>query len=340
MLGLADVELAARAVGLELSPLQRQPLAGQACVVLGLELGDGAGGGRDAGRRDGLEECRGDGLVEPAAAQRLARVGAMQVKAAHTRIARRAPARARIRDLHPPAAAPAAQQALQQRGALARGAAALAARPHVRAQPLARGEEVGPGDIAGMVLGQADGPLLQRQLDGPDFDLAALVDALVGASSAEHERACIRRVGQQVVHGAIAGAGPAHPPLTDPAPRQLLALRDELGDDLARGPQPPPQHEHPLDRVAHLLIGAQDNAPVLVAIQPHREARAQLAAGSLVAQPAVQPGADEVKLGLRHRALQPEQQPVVEVGRRIDAVGVGDQRARQGAQVQQPMPVR
>jgi hypothetical protein len=92
--------------------------------------------------------------------------------------------------------------------------------------------------------------------------------------------------------------------------------------------------------VADLLVRARRDAPVLVAIEPHRKARAQLAALSLVAQPATEPGADEVKLGLGHRALQPEQQPVVEVGRRIDAVGVGDQGGGQRAQVQQLMPVR
>jgi hypothetical protein len=92
--------------------------------------------------------------------------------------------------------------------------------------------------------------------------------------------------------------------------------------------------------VADLLIGAQDDAPVLVAIEPNRQGEAQLAALSLAAQPAVQPRADEVQLGLGHRALQPQQQPVVEIDRRIDAVGVGDQGGGQRAQVQQLMPVR
>ena len=77
-----------------------------------------------------------------------------------------------------PPAAPAAHQPLQQRGALARGAAALAARSHVRSQPLAGGEVLIPADIAGMVIGQADGPLLDRHLDSADAHLAVLVDAL------------------------------------------------------------------------------------------------------------------------------------------------------------------
>ena len=83
-----------------------------------------------------------DRLLQPAAAERLAaRVGVVQHVAAHARIAADLPAGAGIRDLHPPAAAPAADQPLQQRRALAGGAAAFAARSHVRAQPLA-GREV------------------------------------------------------------------------------------------------------------------------------------------------------------------------------------------------------
>ena len=62
-----------------------------------------------------------------------------------------------------------------------------------------------------------------------------------------------------------------------------------------------------------LLIGAQDDPTVRLAVEPDREMHHQLAARGLVAQPAVQPGADQVQLRLAHRALQTEQQPVVEV---------------------------
>src|SRR5215211_539010 len=137
-----------------------------------------------------------------------------------------------IGDLHPPPALPAAHDALQQADALARGAAALAGLNHVAAQRLARGEVVVPADIAGMVLGDADGPLLDRQFHGPPARPPVVVQSLVGAGAAEHERARIDRVGEEVVDGAIARAGPAHPPLTDAPARQLLVLGDQLTHDL------------------------------------------------------------------------------------------------------------
>ena len=46
-----------------------------------------------------------------------------------------------------------------------------------------------------------------------------------------------------------------------------------------------------------------------------------------------------MQLGLAHGALEAEQQPVVEVGRVIEAVLVADQRAGQRADLQQPVPV-
>jgi hypothetical protein len=191
-----------------------------------------------------------------------------------------------------------------------------------------------------MVLGQADGPLLDRQLARGRAHLPGHIEALVGAGAAEHERARIRGIGQEVVHGGIARRRPADTVLADAPARQPLALGDQLPDDLARRPEPAPEHEHAPDRVTHLLVAREHDPVALVALEPDRQVHPQLPPRGLAAQPAVQPRADQVQLGLGHRALEPEQQTVVEVSRRIDAVGVGDQRPRQRAQIQQLMPVR
>ena len=187
---------------------------------------------------------------------------------------------------------------------------------------------------------QADRPLLDRHIDPADPDLAVLVEALDLALAAEHERAGVRRVGQDVVHRAIARARPPDPPLPDRPSRQRLSLGGQLDHHLPRGPQPAPQAEHALDRVTHLLIGTQHNQVVIVAIKPDRQRQPQLAALGLVTQPADQPRADQVQLRLGDLTLEPQQQPIVEVLQVIDPVRVGDQRAGQRAQVKQPVPVR
>jgi hypothetical protein len=46
-----------------------------------------------------------------------------------------------------------------------------------------------------------------------------------------------------------------------------------------------------------------------------------------------------MQLGLAHRALEPQHEPVVEVPRMVDAVRVGDQRVGHGAQIEQLIPI-
>src|SRR5207244_1454078 len=86
--GFARVELAARAVGFELGPFEREPLTGEPGVVLLMQLADRAGGRSDAGGGHGVQEGGGDGLVEAAAAKRLAGLlGCVELVAAHAGIA-------------------------------------------------------------------------------------------------------------------------------------------------------------------------------------------------------------------------------------------------------------
>ena len=82
-----------------------------------------------------------------------------------------------------------------------------------------------------------------------------------------------------------------------------------------------------------------DLAVGLAPDQPDRQPAAQLAAGGLAADPAVEAGAQDVQFGLGHGALHAQQHPVVEQARMVDTVGVGDQRVGHPGQVQQPVPV-
>ncbi len=70
-----------------------------------------------------------------------------------------------------------------------------------------------------------------------------------------------------------------------------------------------------------------------------RQAAPKLAARRLVANAAVEPGAQDIELRLAHGALQPEQEPVVEQPRMVDTIRIADQRVGQAAQVDEPIPV-
>jgi hypothetical protein len=155
-----------------------------------------------------------------------------------------------------------------------------------------------------MVVGDADGPLLERELDDLRAHATVRTERLLLAAAAEHKRARKCGVGQEVVHRPTARPRPADAPRTDRAPREPLAFCDQFGRHLACGAERAPEPEHPLDRVAHLVIRREHDPPVPIALEPERQIQRELAPLGLVAQAAVQPGADQVQLGLRHRALQ------------------------------------
>jgi hypothetical protein len=89
----------------------------------------------------------------------------------------------------------------------------------------------------------------------------------------------------------------------------------------------------------HLAVRIEDHAIVVVIDQSGGQAGLQLAAAGLALDPALQTRAEHVQLGLAHRSLQPQQQPVVEMARVVQAVLIEDQGSRQGADLQQAVPV-
>src|ERR1700685_3838821 len=70
-----------------------------------------------------------------------------------------------------------------------------------------------------------------------------------------------------------------------------------------------------------------------------RQTAPKLTARRLVANAAVEPGAQDIELRLAHRALQPVQEPVVEQPRMVDTIRIADQRVGQAAQVDEQIPV-
>jgi hypothetical protein len=122
-------------------------------------------------------------------------------------------------------------------------------------------------------------------------------------------------------------------------PAQLLGAQPQPGGAHRPAHRELPEHggEHAGDR----LIGVEADLPVgLAPDQADRQAAAQLAAGGLVLDAALQPGPQDMQLRFGHNAHQPQDEPVGEQRRMVDAVGVGDQRVAHPGQVQQPVPRR
>ena len=80
--------------------------------------------------------------------------------------------------------------------------------------------------------------------------------------------------------------------------------------------------------------GSRSNPPIGRPDVADRRTHEDFTAGDLVEQPLPHPAAEEVQLGLGHDPREPEQEPVVVVGRVVDAILVGEQGAKQGAELQ------
>ena len=203
-----------------------------------------------------------------------------------------------------------------------------------------------PVDEPGVVIGDEDLPLVAGQLAAPCAQRAVRAEVAFVAGAAVDVGASVGRVGQRGVHGMVGGLDPGD--LAGLAvqvdgllqrPAQLLGAQPQPG-----GPHRPAHRElveRGRDDAGDRLIGVEADLPVgLAPDQADRQAAAQLAAGGLVLDAALQPGPEHVELRLGHDAHQPQDEPVVEQRRMVDAVGVGDQRVAHPGQVQQPVPGR
>lgn len=94
------------------------------------------------------------------------------------------------------------------------------------------------------------------------------------------------------------------------------------------------------DRLADLGVRVEDYVADLIIDEAGWQRAMIFAAAHLVEDAATQSGSDDMQLSFAHRALEPEQQAVVEVSWVVYTIFVEDKRIGQGTGLQQPVPVR
>ena len=200
-----------------------------------------------------------------------------------------------------------------------------------------------PVDETVVVVGNEHLPLALRQSAAAGAQHPVLVDVTFEAGLAVDVRAGVDGMGEHLVHR---GVGRLHPDdvrvgVVDVAlQRHLQTLLLQPQPHSTGGATKRELFEDCRQDATDGLVRVQQDLPAGFAPhQPDRQTAAQLPAGGLVADSAVKPGAQDVKLGLGHGALHSQQEPVVEHGRVVDAVGVGDERVGDSGQVEQPVPV-
>src|SRR5499433_2984994 len=161
----------------------------------------------------------------------------------------------------------------------------------------------------------------------------------VVAGSAIDVSAGVDRVGEHLVDGGVARLDPSdlaalmhlqwefEPLRAEPQPYAPgRAGLGELGKDLADGG-------------ADGFIRVKTNLALLLAPEEaDRQATPQFAARRLVANAAIEARAQNVQLCFAHGALQPQQQPVIEHRRVIEAVAIADQRVGEAGEIDEAIP--
>ena len=281
--------------------------------------------------------------VDTRAGQLLALAGGVigLVAAAHVdRVQLPAPA-ALVAHRHLVAAPAAGHQPGQQGRAVAHRAQALGAGP-VGVQSLHVPLVLLDADIGRQHPGQVDQPVIPPDPDPAGARPPRLAPPGIQCAAAIGVNASVSRVAQHVrpPRRGWDGARPA------PRARALPAAGLPAGcgyprETPARRPPCPAARTSRRPGVprAHLLVRIQHHFTGQTAHQPGRQRHRQLAAAGLGDPPGPHPLLDQVQLSLADGALQAQQQPVVVLGRVIDAVQVAQQRPGQRAQLQQLMPL-
>src|SRR6266496_1838836 len=144
--------------------------------------------------------------------------------------------------------------------------------------------------------------------------------------------ASIHRIGEHMMDGRIRRSNPADLALHTGAQREGKSFGTRPEPDFAGRSQFRKLREHRANSANHGLVGMEANFALLFAPhKTHGQTTAQFAASGLVADSAIQSGAQDVKFRLRHGAFQPEDQTIVEKSRMINPIAVSDQRIRHAA---------
>ena len=214
--GIDGIILPTRMGGLVARPLQRQlelPLCGRRLARLGLERLDRS---IDAERLQNPQNLRADGMIGAQAAERDAPLGAVIDERTLAVIAPRLTA---IAHVHLATAVAATQKAGEKQLPVpcrSSGDGASLAGRVVGDHPLVP-LELGPGDVALVLVLEQHLPLGQGAAHPAPHPLAALLDADLACRSPEGIGARIDGVGQDVVHGVVEGQPP-----DDAAPLDIM----------------------------------------------------------------------------------------------------------------------
>ena len=242
------------------------------------------------------------------------------------------------------AAMAASGDALQQcRSFSHRASRLMRLRPGVGVEPRLIGLEGGPIDEAGMMIRDENGPLIHRKMTHSFLDGAVFIDVAFVAGLAVGVSASIHRIGKDVVECSVGRRDPADRARQAGGrrlQREGQAFGAEPEPDAARRAEFGETLEDRADGAGDGFVGMEQNFAILFSPdEADGQSAAQFAASGFVADAAIQPGANDVQFGFAHRALEAEQQTIVEQRRMIDAIVVANESVGDAAEFEQAIPI-
>jgi hypothetical protein len=202
--------------------------------------------------------------------------------------------------------------------------------------------ELGPGDVALVLILEQDVPLGQWATHAALHPLAALLDPDLAHCSPEGIRPSIDGVSQDVVHGVVEWRPP-----DDAAPLCRAVACGGQRDAFLAQPHMHLSHtlkrsklrEHYPEGILHSLVRV-----LLDSVAPGfdiagRDTEEQRAAACFLLQRLLRALAKQRELELAHRSLHAEQQAIIGIARIIDSVLVYDDGPDQSTELDQRMPV-
>ncbi len=202
--------------------------------------------------------------------------------------------------------------------------------------------ELIPGDVGRKAIRQEDLSLLGPGRLSSSARPAGRLTPPVDRPGAIDVDAGIDRVAEQTSQRRPAGPAPFQLALRRSpgrAHRHLDIVLGQVAQHPADGAKALEQLEHHTDHALSLLVGVERHFARRAAHITHRQRLAELPPPGLGVAARQHPRLDDVQFCFRHRPLQPKQQTIVEVGRIIHAVNIGDQGVEQRADLQQLVPV-
>ena len=198
-----------------------------------------------------------------------------------------------------------------------------------------------PTNIAGVMVAQEDRPFLFGLPNAADLVGASVDDLRSLRRPAEGICARVKRVVQDLHDGVIGWRLPDNLVNADvPAHDGHLDLgRTEPKENLTGAAEFAELREHHAHRFLHMFVGINLDPAGLAPTEPGRKHELELATPRLRVASRQTALAHQAEFVFRHRALQAEQQAVVDNSRIVSAFGIDDERPRQRAQFDQVMPV-